>query len=38
MILTEHKRFGKITWGLAALLVGLPIPFIIVAFLARGCS
>jgi hypothetical protein len=37
MILTQHKRFGKITWGLAALLVGLPLPFVLIAFLVGGC-
>jgi hypothetical protein len=32
------KRVGKFTWGLAAMLLGLPIPVVIIAFLARGCS
>ena len=31
------KRIGKFTWGLAALLLGLPIPVVLVAFLAPGC-
>jgi hypothetical protein len=30
-------RAGKITWGLAALLLGLPVPVIIIALLAPGC-
>jgi hypothetical protein len=31
-------RWGKIRWGLAALLLGLPIPIVIIAFLAPGCG
>lgn len=34
---SERNRFGKITWGLAALLVGLPLPFVLLAFLVGGC-
>lgn len=31
------KRYGKFTWGLAAMLLGLPLPFVILAFLFGGC-
>lgn len=31
------KRTGKFSYGLAALVLGLPIPFVILAFLAPGC-
>ena len=31
-------RFGKIRYGLAALLLGLPLPFVIIALLWGGCS
>lgn len=37
MLRTEMKRFGKIAWGLAAMLVGLPLPFVLLAFLVGGC-
>jgi len=38
MIRTKLNRFGKISWGLAALLVGLPLPFVLLAFLVGGCQ
>ena len=31
-------RWGKIRYGLAALLLGLPLPVVIIAFLAPGCG
>jgi len=31
-------RWGKIRYGLAALLLGLPLPIILIAFLAPGCN
>ena len=31
-------RFGKIRYGLAALLLGLPLPIVLIAFLAPGCG
>ena len=31
-------RWGKIRYGLAALLLGLPLPIVIIAFLAPGCG
>jgi hypothetical protein len=31
-------RPGKIRYGLAALLLGLPIPIVILAFLMPGCG
>jgi hypothetical protein len=37
-MLKHHiKRVGKIAWGLAAILVGLPLPFVLLAFLVGGC-
>ncbi len=35
---TEPERQGNIRWGLAAMLLGLPLPFIILAFLFGGCG
>lgn len=37
---TDHTqtRWGKIRYGLAAILLGLPLPIIIIAFLAPGCG
>ncbi len=34
----EMTRWGKIRWGLAALLLGLPLPIVLIAFLAPGCG
>lgn len=31
-------RFGKIRYGLAALLLGLPLPVVLIAFLMPGCG
>jgi hypothetical protein len=31
-------RWGKIRYGLAAMLLGLPLPIIIIAFLWGGCG
>jgi hypothetical protein len=31
-------RWGKIRYGLAALLLGLPLPVVILAFLMPGCN
>ena len=31
-------RWGKIRYGLAAMLLGLPLPVVIIAFLWGGCS
>lgn len=31
-------RWGKIRYGLAALLLGLPLPIVLIAFLAPGCG
>ncbi|GEM_PF-3622476 len=33
MFVKTKQRIGGIRWGLAALLVGLPLPFILLAFL-----
>ena len=31
-------RWGKIRYGIAALLLGLPLPIVLIAFLAPGCN
>ena len=33
-----NTRWGKIRYGLAALLLGLPLPIVLIAFLAPGCG
>jgi hypothetical protein len=33
MLANATRRAGGIRWGLAALLVGLPLPFVLLAFL-----
>ena len=38
MFFQRDQRTGKIRWGLAALLLGLPLPLVILAFLSPGCS
>lgn len=35
---TENARPGSMRWGLAAMLLGLPLPFVILAFLFGGCN
>ncbi len=37
MIRNAIYRAGTIRWGLVALLLGLPAPFVILAFLMPGC-
>lgn len=37
MIRNTVRRAGKISWGLIALLLGLPLPVVIIAFLMPGC-
>jgi len=32
------KRLGNVRWGLAALILGLPLPVVILAFLCGGCN
>jgi hypothetical protein len=32
------KRMGDVKWGLIALLLGLPMPLVILFFLCGGCS
>ena len=32
------NRFGKIKYGIAAWLLGLPLPIIIIALFFRGCD
>jgi hypothetical protein len=31
-------RAGKVSYGIVALLLGLPLPIVIIAFLMGGCS
>ena len=33
-----NTRVGKIRYGLAALLLGLPLPIVLIAFLMPGCG
>ena len=37
MQINSIKRTGNVRWGLASILLGLPLPFIILAFLFGGC-
>jgi len=37
MLRRAYERTGGFRWGLAALLLGLPLPIIILAFLSPGC-
>ena len=37
MLANVKKRAANIRWGLAALLLGLPLPIVILAFLFGGC-
>jgi hypothetical protein len=32
------KRLGNMRWGCAAILLGLPLPFVILAFLFGSCN
>ena len=38
MLRRAWKRTAKLSYALAALLLGLPLPFVIIAALAPGCS
>ncbi len=38
MIESKMQREGSVRWGLASILLGLPLPFIILAFLFGGCN
>jgi hypothetical protein len=38
MLRERETRAGSIRWGLIAILLGLPIPLIILAFLMPGCN
>jgi hypothetical protein len=37
MIRNSVKRAGKISYGIIAMLLGLPLPIVILAFLWGGC-
>jgi hypothetical protein len=34
----DTTRWGKVRYGLAALLLGLPLPIVLIAFLMPGCG
>jgi hypothetical protein len=38
MIRNTIQRAGKVSYGIIALLLGLPLPIVIIAFLMGGCS
>ena len=38
MLRSDLKRVGSMRWGLVALLLGLPLPIVILAFLMPGCN
>ncbi len=38
MLRTGLKRLGNLRWGLAALILGLPLPLVILACLFGGCG
>ena len=38
MLINTVKRVGRVSFGLAALLLGLPLPVVLLAFLCGGCS
>lgn len=38
MLKNGLKRVGRLSWGLAGLLLGLPLPFVALAFLCGGCD
>lgn len=35
---TEHPRAGKIKYALAGMLLGLPLPIILILLFVRGCD
>lgn len=37
MLFSLAKRSGRVSYGLAAMLLGLPLPFVILAFMCGGC-
>jgi hypothetical protein len=38
MIRNSVTRAGKVSYGIIALLLGLPLPIVIIAFLMGGCN
>ena len=38
MIRNAINRMGNMRWGCAAMLLGLPLPIVILAFLFGGCN
>lgn len=37
MLRNAVRRAGSMRWGLAALILGLPLPIVLLAFLFGGC-
>jgi hypothetical protein len=37
MLRNGLKRVGDLRWGLAAMILGLPLPFVLLACLFGGC-
>ena len=38
MLRNTMRRLGNLRWGLAAMILGLPLPVVILAFLCGGCG
>jgi hypothetical protein len=38
MLKNSIKRVGRVSYGVAALVLGLPLPVVILAFLCGGCN
>jgi hypothetical protein len=38
MLRNGLKRLGDLRWGLAALILGMPLPIVVLAFLCGGCG
>jgi len=37
MFIRQIKHAGKVSYGILALLLGLPLPIVLIAFLMGGC-
>jgi hypothetical protein len=38
MLKNSIQRVGRVSYGVAALILGLPLPIVILAFLCGGCN
>jgi len=38
MLRAQIRRLANMRWGLIALLLGLPLPIVVIAFLFGGCD